>query len=703
VAKAVDKRSIRQDRPFVLPYKLNLLKMKRTLTYVGTVFASLAFAIPMIASASVVYNAIPDPLAPNYPSQPYQAQQTNEFGDYVHLGGTDRQLTTVTVTMSDWALASAPANIAFCESSSSNCDSAGFDWPITVNVYANSLTNDVPNTLLGTKTIATHIPWRPAEDSTNCPTKDSSGYPYKWQSTPGAPDTNCSNGFAFNATFDLSDLNLALPNDVIVGFVYNTQTYGPTPTGVDGPYNSLNIAVPANNPVLIGTDDSASEVFWNTETESYYSNENCPSNTFCKDTNWSPYGTVAMQINAITPAPSTVTVTIEKYIDGVHATASNANSLAFPMLATWSATNIGSGSGSYDLDSDGFNGIPTPYQAITSEMTAGADYSTYEITSGNNVGASCADGKPFALVGYTTGNTLIAAAGATLSTTIPSLTNLQSNKYVIVWNQTCVPPPSCPAGTTQSSVIETVTVPATSSTDTLSINTLANGTNYLLKAYGTADAGDGITFDARYSFRTSSSVVWTDAVSTYESYGTQLLDLLFNTSTPWGSYNSSHEYLALVAGNGAIGHFLISDVYNPNNSGEIKVDIHSCMPNIKYVTGGGNYKNGTGKTATAFWTFGGNVWTDTNGNPVGQFELVDHTTNTNYHFDTITSISGSGNTITFTATGTKQGKTKSPIAATTFTIVDNGEPGKTDSITISGGAALTATPISGGNFQVLIQ
>lgn len=410
------------------------------------------------------------------------------------------------------------------------------------------------------------------------------------------------------------------------------------------------------------------------------------------------------QLSLVSAQPTTVKVTVNKFIDGVQATASNANSSAFPMSSTWNAVNLGSGTGSYDLDADGFNNIPTPYQAITSEMTAGADYSTYEITSGNNVGASCAEGKPFALVGYTTGDTLVAASGATLSTTIPSFTNLQSNKYVIVWNQTCVPPPSCPAGTTQSSTIETLTVPANSSVDTLSSNILANGTNYILKAYGTADAGDGITFDSRYSFRTSSSVVWTDAVSTYESYGTQLLDLLFNNSTPWGSYNSSHEYLALVAGNGAVGHFLISDIFNPNNSGEIKVDIFSCMPNIKYVTGGGNFKSG--KTVT--WTFGGNVWTNDGGSLVGNFELSDKVNKVNYHFNEFTLNSGNANTITFTANGVNQ-KTKAIVSAT-FTITDGGEPGKgVDTLVITG---ITAAPIanplpsgqiSGGNFQVLNQ
>lgn len=666
--------------------------MKKILIVLGV--AAFALVIPRtFALAAIVYDAVPGTLAGNYPSQPFQAQQTNEFGDYVHLAGTDRVLTTVAVTMSDWALASTPANIAFC-TTSGNCDSTGFFWPITVNIYSNSLTGDIPNTLLDTKTVLTHIPWRPVGDP-SCPdTGYGVGFAWRFDAT------TCYNGYAFNATFDLSDLDLTLPNDVIVGFVYNTQTYGPAPTGVDGPYNSLNIAVPSGNVATIGIDDSNNQVFWNTETVGYYSNGICTGNTFCRDTVWTPYGTVAMQINAITP---TVTVTIDKFVDGVMATAGNANSSAFPMSATWSAVNIGSGSGSYDLDADGFNGIPVPYQAITSPMTVGADYSTYEVTGGLVVGATCADGKPFALVGYTTGDTLALAQVAPKSTTAPSFTGLTSDKYVIVWNQTCQDPPPlfCPAGTTPSSLIETVTVLANASTATLSRNLLASGTDYLLKAYGTADAGDGITFDARYSFRIPTSAMWTDAVSTYEGLGTQLLDLRLNGGTPWGSLDYAHEYWSLVPGNGALASFLIDDAYYPNNTGELKVDIYSCMPNIAYVTGGGNIKT----SKAVMWTFGGNVWRDGSGNLVGNFELSDKVNKVNYHFNQFTYVSSTNNSISFTASGTMQGKTKTLVTGVTFTITDNGEPGKGDTIFVTGGSPsipIPSTTISGGNFQVFI-
>lgn len=141
----------------------------------------------------------------------------------------------------------------------------------------------------------------------------------------------------------------------------------------------------------------------------------------------------------IPPAPENVTVTIAKYIDGEAATEGAADGADFPMSATWSDLadgGIGAGSGEYALSETGFNN-PNPYEATTAEMQPGADYSTNEILTGSVVGASCEDGKPFALVGYTTGETMEEAEGGEPSLTIPALTDIQSDQYVIVWNEAC--------------------------------------------------------------------------------------------------------------------------------------------------------------------------------------------------------------------------------------------------------------------------
>lgn len=134
--------------------------------------------------------------------------------------------------------------------------------------------------------------------------------------------------------------------------------------------------------------------------------------------------------------PSTVTVTIDKFVQGTMATAETADDADFPMTATWNAENVGAGTGSYTLSETN----TVAYQAVTVEMTVGADYTTSELVDGDTVGAVCADDKPFALEGYTVGNTHAEAAAADPSMTVPAFTNLQNDMFVIVWNRDCALP-----------------------------------------------------------------------------------------------------------------------------------------------------------------------------------------------------------------------------------------------------------------------
>lgn len=144
--------------------------------------------------------------------------------------------------------------------------------------------------------------------------------------------------------------------------------------------------------------------------------------------------------NVVVTEKPPVKVTIDKYVDGAHATTVTANNSAFPMASSWNAVNLGGpGSGTYALSPTGFN-TTTPYQAVTSDMAAGSSYATNEVTTANNtVSLTCNATTPFALVGYTSGNTAMAAQNATPSTTSPAFSNLQNDKYVIVWNKTCHP------------------------------------------------------------------------------------------------------------------------------------------------------------------------------------------------------------------------------------------------------------------------
>ncbi len=235
--------------------------------------------------ATTVYDATPAVLPPNVASLGYQATSTAEFGDEITLAGTDRTLNTVTVTMSNWALYSDYAqDVRYAANTST------WQHPVTINVYSTALNPDgTPTTLLATKTQDVTIPWRPAADPT-C----AGGTAYR------ATDGNCYSGVAFNAEFDLSSLQVTLPESVIVSVAYNTANYGTAPLGVAGPYNSLNVGIPVGQVATVGIDVSADAVFWNTTYPGYTAGLKL-------DTGWSPTGTVALKITASSPtvAPTT--------------------------------------------------------------------------------------------------------------------------------------------------------------------------------------------------------------------------------------------------------------------------------------------------------------------------------------------------------------------------------------------------------------
>lgn len=281
------------------------MKIKNLITsfVVGAVMFGSVSASAMAANVTV-YDALPsvDPQT-SYPSQPFQAQQTAEFGDYIHLGGIDRKLDKVTVTMVTWARYSEYVGNPLYSGNAVN-----WTHPITLNVYGSHLgANGVPDQLLGTVTQNAVVPWRPEGDP-SCP-NTGYGVGFAWKDVNGT----CRNGLAFNATFNLNSLGIVLPDDVIVSVAYNTETWGYQPIGTSGPYNSLNVAVPENQTVLVGSDDSNSEVFWNTSTAAWYTDGGASGvGIFRKDTNWSPYGTVAFKLEVEVPDPVVGPPTKEK-------------------------------------------------------------------------------------------------------------------------------------------------------------------------------------------------------------------------------------------------------------------------------------------------------------------------------------------------------------------------------------------------------
>lgn len=148
----------------------------------------------------------------------------------------------------------------------------------------------------------------------------------------------------------------------------------------------------------------------------------------------------------------------------------------------------------------------------------------------------------------------------------PVLPDLGTNRY---WN-------SQTKKCEELEPIATLSIPANSSQDTTSTHTSEDGAQYRIKALGTANAGDTIEFDAKYSITNRiTGDSWTDTVTGYESYGPTLLDLMVNGGfVDWGAYNSSHVYWYETLGNGNKFTFKIYDVYYPNNTGSLTVEIY---------------------------------------------------------------------------------------------------------------------------------
>jgi hypothetical protein len=266
-----------------------LYKLIGLLVVMALLFAALPIE-QVQAASEVIYNAIPATLDPSYVSTAFQATQTSEFGDYVKLAGTNRALKTVSVTMVTWAYQTNYPSVG---------DATGWNHPITLNIYnvMPGATNTL-GTVIGTITQNIHIPWRPAPDATNC-------HDTRWHD---ALTNRCSNGFAFNITFDLSSLNITLPDAIVLGVAFNTETYGTLPIGSGGPYNELNISDTGIQ--TVGTDGDTDRVFWKTVTAAWYHDGGTAGvGVFREDTGWTTDGgTTPFQITADPITTTTLTV-----------------------------------------------------------------------------------------------------------------------------------------------------------------------------------------------------------------------------------------------------------------------------------------------------------------------------------------------------------------------------------------------------------
>ena len=220
------------------------------------------------------------------PSIAYAARSTAENGDLIAFTGTKRRLASMTVTLE-----------AFAKRSEYPTWPAGvWQTPITLKLYTvdRSGANPAPGDLIVSNTKTFDIPWKPESDPT-CATPS-----YYRASDNGL----CYSSVPANVTFDLSSLNVDLPDEVIFGVAFNTMNHGAAPTGVDGPYSLLNIAVSPSPSVGVNVEPDA--IYYNSTFAGFYHDGGAgPTGIFRRDMGWGT-NTPAVQVVA-TDIPSALT------------------------------------------------------------------------------------------------------------------------------------------------------------------------------------------------------------------------------------------------------------------------------------------------------------------------------------------------------------------------------------------------------------
>ena len=153
---------------------------------------------PAAIAETVIYNSIPSPFPPNVPSLGYEATSASQFGGLIQFAGgsSSYALSSATVAMSDWSLASSYTP------NGTTITATGFYVPLTLSIYNVGAGNTV-GSLIGMDLINALIPWRPEA-------RGSCGTAYL------ASDGNCYNGSLSAVTFDLSGINA--PNEIIYGY-----------------------------------------------------------------------------------------------------------------------------------------------------------------------------------------------------------------------------------------------------------------------------------------------------------------------------------------------------------------------------------------------------------------------------------------------------------------------------------------------------
>lgn len=337
-------RAEAQRRAIGVKLTFRAIGVKLTL---GSTMAVLALAVvagPAAAASPPVYNSIPDTLPGNVVSVGFQATSTSEFGDYITFGGTERARANlpVTVVMSIWACQTGGMDTC------ATTPGATFAQPLTLTIYAVDHSGAVPAT--GTQLLQTtqtfNLPYRPSRDDTgHC---QASGF-YPWYSTA---EGICYSGLAHEVTFTLP-AGPNLPSEVIWSIAFNTETHGYNPTGVSGPYNSLNVGAQTfASEAFSGTDNEPDGAFTNSTWSGGYGDGGAGGiGIFRDDTGWTGNRPLACFGTAcpVTAAAPTASPSAAESILGASSNPSAIESVggetSDPNPVTPPPTSTGSGSG----------------------------------------------------------------------------------------------------------------------------------------------------------------------------------------------------------------------------------------------------------------------------------------------------------------------------------------------------------------------
>ncbi|MEM7143935.1 MAG: hypothetical protein AAF591_02290 [Verrucomicrobiota bacterium] len=206
---------------------------------------------PTAHAAFLVWDGIPDPDPDDLPSLGFQALSTYEFGDRIEITDNSVPLDSVRVAWKTFAIQSRVTNGTYTDPNVTYTQ-GDTHWlqDLTVNFYDLPTNPNLTPNLLGSVTQSFEIPMLTDQQVID----------------GGGPDIA---SLPVYGLFDVSGLELVVPKEFVIGFTFNTQDFGDSPTGFVGPYNSLNIALamfgdPDPQP-FIGIDPDNDEYYWDSD------------------------------------------------------------------------------------------------------------------------------------------------------------------------------------------------------------------------------------------------------------------------------------------------------------------------------------------------------------------------------------------------------------------------------------------------------